>query len=191
MLNVSDQLEPVLGQVFSTVHQAYDFYNIYALHKGSGIRMGDLIKSRATKEVIRKKIVCCKEEKKYMADKRQVGKDVKHRRDTRTGCQAKMEISMKNGDWLVDKFCDVHNHDLTRTPSKITKVVNVNQAVDESHYFTMNIAKDGTVRSVFWADGISRSSYLQFGDVVIFDVTYKTNKFKMSFAPFIGVNHHG
>ncbi|KAK1362024.1 hypothetical protein POM88_046498 [Heracleum sosnowskyi] len=260
--NMSPQVQPILGQVFSTMDEAYHFYNTYALDKGFGIRMGDLARSRVTNEVIRKKFVCCKEGKKYLGDKRQVGKNVKHRRDTRTDCKAKMEISLKNGEWLVDKFYDVHNHDLTHTPSKvikyrshskfhrtescknliselhqnglkssdITKVVNVvtcstevditprqcydylrserknyvgkecygivkhfqeKAAMDDNHYFTMDLAKDGTLRSVFWADGRSRTSYLQFGDVVVFDVTYKTNKFKMPFAPFIGVNHHG
>ncbi|KAL7612830.1 hypothetical protein Lser_V15G07827 [Lactuca serriola] len=43
----------------------------------------------------------------------------------------------------------------------------------------------------FWADGRSREAYTKFGDVVVFDVTYMTNKFKMPFSPFIGVNHHG
>lgn len=33
-------------------------------------------------------------------------------------------------------------------------------------------------------------AYLQFWDVLVFDVTYKTNKFKMTFALFTGVNHH-
>ncbi|XP_020266311.1 protein FAR1-RELATED SEQUENCE 5-like [Asparagus officinalis] len=46
------------------------------------------------------------------------------------------------------------------------------------------------MRSVFWADGRSRSSYLSFGDVVVFDVTYKTNHLSLPFAPFTGVNHH-
>ncbi|KAL6581423.1 hypothetical protein OROMI_007346 [Orobanche minor] len=260
--NINEQAESILGRIFSTVDEAYHYYNTYALYKGFGIRIGDLIRSRATKEVIRKKFVCCKEGKKYLADKRQVGKNVNHRRDTRTGCKGKMEISLKNGEWIVDKFYDVHNHELIHTPSKvlkyrshgkfhrtetcknliseldqnglkpaeITRVVNVvsgssevditprqcydylrsvrknhvgkecyeivkhfqeKAATDQNHYFTMDLAKDGTLRSVFWADGRSRSSYLQFGDVVVFDVTYKTNKFKMPFAPFIGVNHHG
>ena len=30
-----------------------------------------------------------------------------------------------------------------------------------------------------------------FGDVVVFDTTYNTNKYLMIFAPFVGVNHHG
>ncbi|KZV20430.1 protein FAR-RED IMPAIRED RESPONSE 1-like, partial [Dorcoceras hygrometricum] len=29
-----------------------------------------------------------------------------------------------------------------------------------------------------------------FGDVVVFDTTYNTNKYGMIFAPFVGVNHH-
>ncbi|XP_020243288.1 protein FAR1-RELATED SEQUENCE 5-like [Asparagus officinalis] len=46
------------------------------------------------------------------------------------------------------------------------------------------------MRTIFWADERSRTSYLQFSDVIVFDVTYRTNKFSLSFAPFTGVNHH-
>nr|XP_043626178.1 protein FAR1-RELATED SEQUENCE 5-like [Erigeron canadensis] len=63
-------------------------------------------------------------------------------------------------------------------------------ATDKDCYFAMDLNADGTFRSVFWADGRSRSSFNQFGDVVVFDVTYKTNKFSLPFAPFVGVNHH-
>lgn len=61
---------------------------------------------------------------------------------------------------------------------------------DSSFYFAMDLAKYGTLGSVFWADGISKTAYSQFGDVLIFDVTYRTNKFKLPFARFVGVNHH-
>ncbi|GAB2291065.1 hypothetical protein Dimus_038142 [Dionaea muscipula] len=33
-------------------------------------------------------------------------------------------------------------------------------------------------------------AYDYFGDVVVFDTTYRTNKYNMPFAPFTGVNHH-
>jgi len=33
-------------------------------------------------------------------------------------------------------------------------------------------------------------AYKYFGDVVTFDLTYLTNKYKMSFVPFNEVNHH-
>ncbi|KAK1565578.1 hypothetical protein Q3G72_030022 [Acer saccharum] len=37
----------------------------------------------------------------------------------------------------------------------------------------------------------SRRVYHFFGDVVVFDTTYNTNRYGMIFASFIGVNNHG
>jgi zinc finger SWIM domain-containing protein 3 len=31
---------------------------------------------------------------------------------------------------------------------------------------------------------------VSFGDVVSFEPTFQTNKFEMTFAPFLGTNHH-
>ncbi|XP_023739809.1 protein FAR1-RELATED SEQUENCE 7-like [Lactuca sativa] len=63
--------------------------------------------------------------------------------------------------------------------------------VDTNQYFVVDLFEDGSPRNIFWADGRSRDAYTKFGDVVVFDVTYMTNKFKMPFSPFVGVNHHG
>nr|KAJ0198302.1 hypothetical protein LSAT_V11C700351870 [Lactuca sativa] len=63
--------------------------------------------------------------------------------------------------------------------------------VDDNQYFVVDLFEDGSPRNIFWADGRSRDAYTKFGDVVVFDVTYMTNKFKMPFSPFVGVNHHG
>ncbi|KAK9075385.1 hypothetical protein SSX86_003708 [Deinandra increscens subsp. villosa] len=46
------------------------------------------------------------------------------------------------------------------------------------------------LRSLFWADDVSRCNYETFGDVLAFDATYKTNKYCMIFVPFTGVDHH-
>ncbi|XP_022024347.1 protein FAR1-RELATED SEQUENCE 5-like [Helianthus annuus] len=46
------------------------------------------------------------------------------------------------------------------------------------------------LRSFFWADFVSLRNYEAFGDVCAFDATYDTNKCKMIFVPFIGVDHH-
>ncbi|KAK1552145.1 hypothetical protein Q3G72_011087 [Acer saccharum] len=45
--------------------------------------------------------------------------------------------------------------------------------------------------SLFRVDAKSRSAYKYFGDVVVFDSAYNTNRYGMIFAPFIGVNNHG
>uniref|UniRef100_A0A7N0UAD6 MULE transposase domain-containing protein n=1 Tax=Kalanchoe fedtschenkoi TaxID=63787 RepID=A0A7N0UAD6_KALFE len=60
----------------------------------------------------------------------------------------------------------------------------------DDFYFNIQIDSDGCLRNVFRADERSRTSYLEFGNVMVFDVIYRTNKFKMSFSPFDGVNHH-
>ncbi|XP_022873788.1 protein FAR1-RELATED SEQUENCE 5-like [Olea europaea var. sylvestris] len=41
------------------------------------------------------------------------------------------------------------------------------------------------------SDNRSREAYKEFDDVVIFNTTYLTNKYDMSFVLFVGVNHHG
>ena len=40
--------------------------------------------------------------------------------------------------------------------------------LDKDFYFAMDINEDGVLQNVFWADGRSRTSYCQFGDVVVF-----------------------
>ncbi|XP_042944828.1 protein FAR1-RELATED SEQUENCE 5-like [Carya illinoinensis] len=55
----------------------------------------------------------------------------------------------------------------------------------------MDVDDDERLRNVFWADVPSRTAYEYFGDVVLKDTTYLTNRYGMPFAPFVGVNHHG
>ncbi|XP_058181118.1 protein FAR1-RELATED SEQUENCE 5-like [Rhododendron vialii] len=57
--------------------------------------------------------------------------------------------------------------------------------------FTMKKDDDGRMTHCFWADATSRKSYQSFGDVVVFDTTYNTNRYAMIFTPILGVNHHG
>ncbi|XP_022032988.1 protein FAR1-RELATED SEQUENCE 5-like [Helianthus annuus] len=56
-------------------------------------------------------------------------------------------------------------------------------------YFDYTVS-NGKLSSVFWADEISKLNYKAFGDVLAFDATYSTNKYKMVFVPFAGVDHH-
>lgn len=58
-------------------------------------------------------------------------------------------------------------------------------------HYVVDVDEEGRLKSFFWCDTISRCSYAFFGDVVVLDATYKTNKYEMKFVPFIGVNHHG
>ncbi|XP_038723713.1 protein FAR1-RELATED SEQUENCE 5-like [Tripterygium wilfordii] len=58
-------------------------------------------------------------------------------------------------------------------------------------YFSINVDVENKIKHCFWADAECRKAYQTFGDVVVFDTTYNTNRYGMIFAPFVGVNHHG
>ncbi|GJU09956.1 FAR1-related sequence 5-like protein, partial [Tanacetum coccineum] len=252
-----------IGKVFDTPDDAYTFYNQYAFTHGFGIRKHWDYKNKVTNEVYRKWYVCNKEGFKNVKDDSTSVDTKKRRRDLRTGCQARLRITItKDERWCVDFFDDTHNHDLSITPTKVMKhrshgkfhrsmackslmlelgqsgmrpchvkkavnamkppyVADVTSkqcsdilseqrkqykgkefyglikhfqdkaSVDMNQYFKIDLNSDGSPRNIFWADGRSRDAYIKFGDVVVFDVTYLTNKFKFPFAPFVGVNHHG
>ncbi|XP_073121347.1 protein FAR1-RELATED SEQUENCE 5-like [Henckelia pumila] len=63
---------------------------------------------------------------------------------------------------------------------------------EKNSYFFYDFETDSDNRfsRCFWADSISRRAYRVFGDVIVFDTTYNTNRYGMIFAPFVGVNHH-
>ncbi|GJW31967.1 FAR1-related sequence 5-like protein [Tanacetum coccineum] len=49
---------------------------------------------------------------------------------------------------------------------------------------------DDKLVGLFWADEQAIRDYAVFGDIVSFDATFRSNKYKMVFVPFTGINHH-
>ena len=42
----------------------------------------------------------------------------------------------------------------------------------------------------FWRDKQMLDDYVLFGDLVLFDTTYRVNNYDMICAPFVGMNHY-
>ncbi|CAL5328636.1 unnamed protein product [Camellia sinensis] len=63
---------------------------------------------------------------------------------------------------------------------------------DADLYFFYKYDKDQENRldKLFWADSRSRLDYVAFGDVLVFDTTYKTNAYNKPFVIFAEVNNH-
>ncbi|KAJ1686179.1 hypothetical protein LUZ63_017569 [Rhynchospora breviuscula] len=57
-------------------------------------------------------------------------------------------------------------------------------------YWDMQVDSEGRMTNLFCRDGRSRIDFDCFGDVVVFDTTYRINKYNIICAPFVGVNHH-
>lgn len=65
------------------------------------------------------------------------------------------------------------------------------QAENSNFFFAVQSDVDQAMGNVFWADSRARANYTYFGDTVTFDTTYRSNRYRLPFAPFTGVNHHG
>jgi hypothetical protein len=65
------------------------------------------------------------------------------------------------------------------------------RTIEQGMFYWDVLVEDGRMTNFFWRDGRSRVDYDCFGDVVVFDTAYRTSKYNMICAPFVGVNHHG
>nr|XP_045084691.1 protein FAR1-RELATED SEQUENCE 5-like [Aegilops tauschii subsp. strangulata] len=61
---------------------------------------------------------------------------------------------------------------------------------DPSFFFEYKLDKEGHLNRMFWCDSQSRHDYEDFGDVLVFNSTYKMNRYGMPFIPFVGLNNH-
>lgn len=64
------------------------------------------------------------------------------------------------------------------------------QSEDPSFFYAVQLDEKERLTNFFWADARSIIDYAYFGDAVLFDTTYRTSRFDIPFAPFIGINHH-
>lgn len=112
---------PYEGLEFATDAEAYDYYNSYARKTGFGIRKEAADKSRKVSVgIIGRTFVCNKAGRKRLLDKRERGKRVNRRPDTRVGCPARMTVRLtRSKTWVVAKFVGEHqNHELS-SPSEV------------------------------------------------------------------------
>ncbi|XP_040256707.1 protein FAR1-RELATED SEQUENCE 5-like [Aegilops tauschii subsp. strangulata] len=61
---------------------------------------------------------------------------------------------------------------------------------DPSFFSEYKLDKEGHLNRMFWCDSQSHHDYEDFGDVLVFDSTYKMNRYGMPFIPFVGLNNH-
>ncbi|CAL4934463.1 unnamed protein product [Urochloa decumbens] len=61
---------------------------------------------------------------------------------------------------------------------------------DCENFHRYELDADHRLKNLFWADVDSRLDYASHGDVVVFDTTYRTNKYGAAFVPFLGLSRH-
>ncbi|XP_020412751.1 protein FAR1-RELATED SEQUENCE 5-like [Prunus persica] len=79
------------------------------------------------------------------------------------------------------------NHDV----ELVTEYFLAEQKNNRSFYFKIEGDSNDRLTRCFWADATSRRGYGFYGDVVVLDTTFNTNRYGLPFAPILGVNNHG
>ncbi|XP_020703717.1 protein FAR1-RELATED SEQUENCE 5-like [Dendrobium catenatum] len=65
------------------------------------------------------------------------------------------------------------------------------RAIDDNIFaWDVETDEDGCLLNFFWVDDLGRIDYAYFGDVIIFNNSYRLNKYNLACAPVVGVNNH-
>ncbi|XP_042487060.1 protein FAR1-RELATED SEQUENCE 5-like [Macadamia integrifolia] len=220
-VSMNDVSELILGMLFNSEQDAYDYYNSYGRTMGFSVRKHFLNKSKKDKMTITFRGFVCSKPSCRLSDKRDIN-IVNPRAETRTNCQARMNI------YLVDdekyKCCDFvreHNHELHITAT--VHMMHSQRNMLDIHRQEIDLADDSGIRPRSTVELMGRQvggignlscltqdvrnylrtkrqraltycemiiDYAQFGDVVSFDTTFRTNKECRLFGLFAGFNHH-
>ncbi|XP_059635746.1 protein FAR1-RELATED SEQUENCE 5-like [Cornus florida] len=208
--------KPKFGMEFETQEKAYEFYNEYGRRTGFSVRKENCNKNLITGELTSRLCVCCKEGFRGKDKRDYLTKNP--RAETRTGCGAQMNIKLNRGSnkyWMILEYELLGRHVGGKECLGFTKLDQKNYlrykrqrnlAVGEAgsllRYFQQHLLENPSffhavqldneeqITNIFLADAKLIIDYGQFGDVVIFDTTYKVNKANRPFAVFVGFNHH-
>ncbi|XP_074342870.1 protein FAR1-RELATED SEQUENCE 5-like [Apium graveolens] len=66
----------------------------------------------------------------------------------------------------------------------------LNEESGSKYFIRTEVDEENRLKCLVWIGLRCIMAYQNFGDVMAFDITYRTNRYAMPFVPFTGVNHH-
>ncbi|XP_028122067.1 protein FAR1-RELATED SEQUENCE 5-like [Camellia sinensis] len=212
---VSDVEHALLEQKFDSVEDGEAFYNAYAKAKGFSIRKSRFNTNKQGKVVSRLWLCSRKGQRLPNYLDRVAEKSKAPKALTRVGCKAQFRRQYdpdagEGGKYVVTHFVANHNHELAeqhyvmylrshrglnsadKAQAMVTHNVGVktSQIMDYMVNQSESYENDNKLQNPFWADSKSRAGYAKFGDVLIFDSTYRTNAYTKPFVMLAGVTNH-
>ncbi|KAJ3683146.1 hypothetical protein LUZ60_013373 [Juncus effusus] len=204
--DLGDIVEPVVGMIFDSLDDAYNFYLSYSCRVGKHPKDVDQGLSVEWAVDNEHDHGCAPDKVRYMRCHRIIPQFVRKQLEINEDAGIPKNLSIhsmfdQTGGYNTCMYTerDLRNLLAQRRALKLGEgdadalvcYFADRQRRCSYFYYLCEMDGDGRLRNVFWSDGRSRASYKYFGDVVTFDTTYLTNTYEMPFAPFIGVNHHG
>ena len=61
---------------------------------------------------------------------------------------------------------------------------------EQDFFYKFKLDEDNCSMSIFWRDSQMKCDYVLFGDLLVFGMTYRTNRYEMICAPFVCMNYH-
>ncbi|MCH90332.1 protein FAR1-RELATED SEQUENCE 4-like, partial [Trifolium medium] len=146
------------------------------------------------KEFIDAKFSCIR-----YGNKQQSDDAINPRPSPKIGCKASLHVKRRqDGKWYVYSFVKEHNHELLpaqahffrshRNSDPLSNDVRMRRRKNSTAGVDLN--EEHRLRNVFWVDSKGLEDFGYFSDVVSFDTTYFTSKYKIPLVLFVGVNHH-
>ncbi|XP_074301333.1 protein FAR1-RELATED SEQUENCE 5-like [Silene latifolia] len=72
----------------------------------------------------------------------------------------------------------------------LINMLTARQAEEPGFFFRVQFNEEGRLSNIFWRDAMMREDYLLYRDVIIFDTTYRTNRYNLICGAFVGINNH-
>lgn len=101
---------PLKGMVFMSEMDAEKFYYHYAEKIGFKVRKGKV--QRLSNGNIKRRFLLCSCEGFRAKNQSNQTKNKYQRKETRTGCNAHVQVTLENGQWVITELHLGHNHDL-------------------------------------------------------------------------------
>ncbi|XP_034674716.1 uncharacterized protein LOC117905938 isoform X2 [Vitis riparia] len=112
--------KPQTRMKFSSVIEAEEFYKNYAKKTGFTVRKGKIHKQRDGTLKWRRFLCSCE----GFRAKKQSNQGTKYQRlDTRTGCEAQMQVTLENEQWVITNLQLEHNHSLQNSNGSSDKSI--------------------------------------------------------------------
>jgi len=93
-----------------------------------------------------------------------------------------VKISSINKTFIREDISDSDN---------LIKLLNFIKLKNPKNILAHQLTKDEKLSKLIWISDRMKANFDNFGDVILFDTTFKTNRFKLSLGIFLGISNNG
>ncbi|GJR84535.1 zinc finger, SWIM-type containing protein [Tanacetum coccineum] len=174
--NVDKPYLPLEGKRFDTIEECVEFYSVYA--KKGGFEVKKSAQKKTKSGMVKSKYVMCNRERvpkeisNNTLDPQNSDKQIRNTRYRITGGTQYVHGTsddFKNHIRDVNAFIGESDAQML-----INKMENRKKFVPNFMFYYL--VENSELVAMFWADEVAKCNYKEFGDIISFDATFRTNK---------------